>query len=188
MSYLKRDDPLLIIIGPSGSGKSSAIQELARQNIIDITPSWTTRPPRGNEMDTAIEHLFVSDMKFEQEQNKGNFLEVVELFGLPYRYALPRFSKPKPGHVPLIMLRVNLLSFVPKHYSNYRVYQIRDEYERVEKRLKARAAEGEDQGSRLSDYKKEVELGDKSANRVFINNRGITELVNDIKAAIREDF
>lgn len=188
MAYLEPNEPLLIIIGPSGAGKSSAIQKLAGQNLIVVTPSWTTRPPRGNEAETAIEHKFATAKEFENERGEGHFLDVVQLFGLPYRYALPKVQKPNSGRVPLIMLRVSLLPLLSKHYSNYIVYQIEDEYDRVEKRIRAREANGEEQGSRLKDYQKEVELGRKVADRVFVNSSELQALVDSLSQAIRQEF
>lgn len=188
MILLKSDTPLLVVIGPSGSGKSSAVQELSRRGLVDITPSWTTRPPRQGEISLCIEHRFVSEEEFSKQQEQGFFLEVVQLFNLPYRYGIPRLQQPKSQRVPLIMLRANLLSLLPKHYTNGIIYQIEDKLFKVEDRLRKRQADGEQQGSRLQDYKKEVRLGKQLAHRVFTNDTDIGLLVDSIEAAIVKDF
>ncbi|MCX6729820.1 MAG: hypothetical protein NTV95_04265 [Candidatus Saccharibacteria bacterium] len=188
MIILKSDAPLLVVIGPSGSGKSSAVQELSRRGIVEVTPSWTTRPPRKGETSSTIEHKFVSEEEFNKQDSQGLFLEVVQLFNLPYRYGIPRLRQPKSGRIPLIMLRANLLPLLPKHYSNGIIYQIEDELSKVEDRLRKRQADGEQQGSRLQDYKKEVGLGRQSAHRVFTNDTDLGLLADAIETAIFEDF
>lgn len=188
MHFASKTHPLLVIIGPSGSGKSSVIQELVSQGLIEVTPTWTTRPPRDGELASAIEHRFVSVDEFNRYEANDHFLETVELFGLPYRYGLPRVKVPEHGRVPLIMLRVMLLASLPKHYSNYKIYQIEDNYERVKKRLLERAESEQSLGTRLTDYEKEVEHGREAANRVFENTTTIEKLAQEIATAIKEDF
>lgn len=187
MAFLKSADALLIIIGPSGSGKSSVIHELARREIIEVTPSWTTRPPRQGESENSVEHVFVSEQEFDKQRANGFFLEVVSLFDLPYRYGLPQVQAPK-DKLPLIMLRAPLLPMVPKHYNNPTIYQIEDDQPRVEERLGRREAEGEQQGTRLQDYQKEVSVGRHSASRIFTNQADIISLATSIEVAIKQDF
>lgn len=187
MIFLKSAAPLIVVIGPSGSGKSSAVQELARRGVVEVTPSWTTRPPREGETSSSIEHKFVSEEEFNKQASQGLFLEVVQLFNLPYRYGIPRLQQPKSGRIPLIMLRANLLPLLPKHYINGTIYQIEDELSKVQNRLRKRQADGEQQGSRLQDYKKEVGLGRQSARRVFTNDTDLGLLADAIEKAIDED-
>lgn len=188
LSFLKSNEPLLIIIGPSGSGKSSVVQNLAKRGVVEVTPSWTTRPPRKGEIQCSIEHKFVNDEMFNKRGAEEYFIEIVKLFGLNYRYGLPRITKPENKSVPLIMLRATILTLVPKHYTNYVVYQIEDRPTKVRERLLKRKAEGEQQGTRLRDYKKEIEGGRRVANRVFINKTSVELLADEIEKAIKKDF
>lgn len=188
MNYLRSNDPLLVVIGPSGSGKSSVVQELVNRRSVEVTPSWTTRPPRNGESDQLIEHMFVDEKEFNKQRVDNFFLEVVQLFDLPYRYGLPRIQQPDAHRVPLIMLRATLLPLLPNHYSAATIYQIEDTLSKVQTRLKLRQTDGEHQGSRLSDYQKEVNLGQKLAHRVFTNDAGILQLADDIERAMVEDF
>lgn len=188
MIFLKPDAPLLVVIGPSGSGKSSAVQELSKRGAVEVTPSWTTRAPRKGETSSSIEHKFVSEEEFDKHENQDFFLEVVQLFNLSYRYGIPRLREPKSGRIPLIMLRANLLPLLPKHYTNGIIYQIEDELSRVADRLWKRQAEGEQQGSRLENYNNEIWLGRQSANRVFTNDTNLELLADALETAIVEDF
>jgi guanylate kinase len=188
MQPIESDSPLLVIIGPSGSGKSSAIEALASRGIVEVTPSWTTRPPRNGEIKDSVEHRFVSETEFDKHQEQGFFLEVVQPFDLPFRYGLPALSKPADNKVPLIMLRANLLPLLAKHYSNFKAYQVEDEFSRVKDRLLKRQAAGEPQGSRLNDYELEINMGRQSAQRTFTNKSDIQTLVDQIEQAISNDF
>lgn len=188
MPRLKANETLLVIIGPSGSGKSSAIRELVDRGTIEVTPSWTTRPPRPGELENALEHHFVSPAELEAKQAQGYFLEVVQMFGLPFKYALPPVEHDRPGIIPTVMLRASLMSMLPKHYPNFITYQIEDSLPRVRERLMARKLQGEELGSRLQDYDTEVQAGRGLAQRIFINKDDIETLVNQLELAITEDF
>jgi guanylate kinase len=184
------DKPLLVIIGPSGAGKSSVAKVLQGRRLIQLAPSWTTRSPRIDEHDGSIEHIFVSEEEFENKVRSNFFLEEVELFGLPYRYGLPKLSvnPSQSSGVTTIMLRAPLLSLLSKHYKNYITYQIEASYEYVSDRLHEREKMGELQGQRLKDYNKEVIVGRQLADRVFLNDKSVAELADQIEAAIKSDF
>ena len=72
-------------------------------------------------------------------------------------------------------------------FKNYKVYHIEDTKDRIESRLKERLTEGELMGSRLKDYEKEVTLGRKLADRIFINT-DMETLFEEIKQCLLEDF
>jgi guanylate kinase len=188
MAYLQRNGKLLVIIGPSGAGKSSVVQRLEQQGVVAVTPSWTTRPRRPDEASNTIEHRFVSEEIFYQKQAASYFLEVVQMFGLPYWYGLPRVEKPALNVVPAVMLRVNLVPLIGTYFDDFIVYQIDDELPKVAARLKARQADGQALGSRLADYQQEVAVGRKLANRVFTNDTTLEELTERIKRALVVDF
>lgn len=188
MQYLSSDDKLLVVIGPSGAGKSSVVQLLQEDGLIVVTPSWTTRPPRPEEATGAIEHHFTSEAEFRKKESKGYFLETVQMFGLPYSYGLPKVEKPINNSIPVIMLRASLLPLLGKHYSHYTVYQIEDDIAKIKARLLERQTAGQQIGSRLEDYEKEITAGRKLASRVFNNSNTLESLAQEIKEAIDTDF
>ena len=176
---------MLVFIGPSGSGKSTVARELHRRGLIAVTPSWTTRPRRGDEVDGTIEHRFVTDTEFDRLEREGFFLEVVRPFGLGHRYGLPAVPPPEPGEVPAILARAPLMGLVVAHFPDHVVYQVEDSYERASARV---LAGGSDLGSRLDDYEAERRLGREVADRVFVNRTSVADLVASVAAAIAEDF
>ena len=187
MPDIQEEFTILVIIGPSGAGKTTVIKRLFDDGLIVLTPSWTTRPPRPGEAELGIEHYFTSEEEFDEKLAHNFFLETVSMFGLPYRYGLPKVKSAKLPKVSLVMLRASLINLFDKHYSNYIIYQIEDNLSNVEKRLFDRKEKGEALGTRLDDYHKEVELGRKLANRVFVNT-SIDNLYEKIKKAISLDF
>ena len=185
--YLSPNDPLLIIIGPSGSGKSSLARNLAQQGTVEITPSWTTRPMRSGENRQNIEHYFASDEEFTAKEQQGFFIETATLFGLPYRYGLPKITAPQQKRVPVIILRANLINLARKHYPYPSIYQIEDSLENIRIRLQKRQANGDIIGSRFADYEPEITLGRTLANRLFIND-SIESLSMVVGQSILKDF
>lgn len=66
---------LFLIVGPSGSGKSSVLMELKKQKTDYVYPlSATTRPMREGEREGDIYHFYTKE-RFEQGIEVGEFLE-----------------------------------------------------------------------------------------------------------------
>ena len=75
---------VFIISAPSGSGKSTLVRRLlATVPRLTFSVSYTTRPPRGNEVDGESYH-FISRAEFERRIGLGEFLEYAEVFGNYY--------------------------------------------------------------------------------------------------------
>lgn len=187
MPYLKPDDRLLVIIGPSGAGKTSALKLLHDQGVVEVTPSWTTRPPRHDETNGTLEHRFVDDDVFIGKKDEGYFLDSAQMFGLPYWYGLPKLEKPEGSRIATVMLSSRLLPLMDEHYTNYVVYQIEDAPEKVAQRLRERQAAGHDMGSRLTDYQEEIAAGRNRAQRLFTNDGTLEDLAGRIAEALIED-
>lgn len=179
--------PLLVVVGPSGVGKSTIVKELVSRNAIQLLPTWTTRPVRGDE-DCAPEHVFCTEEELRDALLDGRVLEVMPLFGLPYKYGLPRIEVADSGPVTVLMARAFLLPELDRHTQNYMVYHIECEKSLVEKRLSIRSAGGAELGSRLDIFDHEVELGRKVASRIFINNEPVHELIGQILKSLQTDF
>lgn len=74
--------PLLVVIsGPSGVGKDavlSRMKELGYPFAYIVTA--TTRPKRGSERE-GVDYLFISEEKFGEMVQKGEFLEYARVYG-----------------------------------------------------------------------------------------------------------
>ena len=90
---------LFLISAPSGSGKSSLVNQLRSQvTNLEFSVSWTTRPPRGSEQE-AREYHFISRDEFQRMLDADEFLEHADVFGNYYgtarRSLTHAFSKGK---------------------------------------------------------------------------------------------
>lgn len=75
---------LFIVSAPSGAGKTSLVSALLASNRqIDVSVSYTTRPPRPGEVDGKDYH-FVSREVFLAMAKHGDFLESAEVYGNLY--------------------------------------------------------------------------------------------------------
>lgn len=70
---------LILIVGPSGSGKGTVIAELKKRHPEFVFPvSATTRVIRPGEKNDEVYH-FISREEFEQATVRGDFLEYAEV-------------------------------------------------------------------------------------------------------------
>jgi guanylate kinase len=65
---------LLVVSGPSGSGKSSIVRELLNRLDVQFSVSATTRLPRPGERH-GVHYEFVSRRDFEEMMENGRLLE-----------------------------------------------------------------------------------------------------------------
>ena len=72
---------LIILSAPSGGGKSTILREvLATSPNIQYSISYTTRPPRGDEVNGKA-YFFVTVKEFQKKIDQGDFLEHANVFG-----------------------------------------------------------------------------------------------------------
>jgi len=84
MAVYKNSNFLIILISPSGGGKSSiANRVLEISENIDYSVSYTTRPPRWNEID-GRNYNFVSKAEFEELLKQNQLLEHAQVHGYQY--------------------------------------------------------------------------------------------------------
>ena len=71
---------MIVLSSPSGAGKTSLSRELLKENKnLFLSISYTTRPPRPLEVNEN-DYFFVSNEKFIEMLNKGEFLEHAKVF------------------------------------------------------------------------------------------------------------
>jgi len=84
MMGIRRKGCLFIVSGPSGAGKTSiCTPALARLQGIALSVSFTTRGPRGTEIDGRDYH-FVTAERFDEMVEAGAFAEWAEVHGNRY--------------------------------------------------------------------------------------------------------
>lgn len=137
---------VFVISAPSGSGKTTLLGGLLRaEHSLTFSISYTTRKPRGNEVDGTNYH-FVTREDFEARARREEFLEWAEVFGNYYgthRGELERASR--LGANLLLDIDVKgarqLKERVPEAVSIFILPPSREE---LEKRLRARGEDSEE--------------------------------------------
>ena len=75
---------MLMVVAPSGAGKSSLVNALLKQDKdIGLSVSFTTRAPRPGEVN-GREYNFLSEAEFLERKEAGDFLEWVKVHGNYY--------------------------------------------------------------------------------------------------------
>lgn len=75
---------LVIISSPSGAGKTTLARRLlAEFPDVQFSVSYTTRPPRSNEVE-GVDYHFVDDVHFERMVHDGAFAEHATVHGNKY--------------------------------------------------------------------------------------------------------
>jgi guanylate kinase len=77
------DGVMVILSSPSGAGKTTLVNLLAKKNNFEISISHTTRKPRPNET-SGKDYYFVSDQEFKRLINNHEFLEYAKVFNNYY--------------------------------------------------------------------------------------------------------
>ncbi|MEY3950986.1 MAG: hypothetical protein RJB21_745 [Pseudomonadota bacterium] len=75
---------MLMVVAPSGAGKSSLVNALLQKDPdIGLSVSFTTRAPRPGEVD-GREYNFLTESEFLQRKEAGDFLEWANVHGNYY--------------------------------------------------------------------------------------------------------
>lgn len=110
---------LLVISGPSGSGKGTVSKELlSRNNDIVFSISATTRKPRPKEVN-GVNYFFLEEEDFKRKVEENQFLEHAYVhtnyYGTPRDFVLEEIDK---GEIVLLEIDVQGALQVKKNYKN----------------------------------------------------------------------
>lgn len=90
MSHTKKG-LLIVLSGPSGSGKGTVRAQLMKREDFAFSVSATTRAPRVGERD-GVDYYYITREQFEQRIREGDMLEYTEYngnyYGTPFKEAM----------------------------------------------------------------------------------------------------
>lgn len=176
---------LFVVAAPSGAGKSSLVQELlARDKGIQLSVSYTTRAPRGQEQN-GREYLFIDRTAFQSRIEAGDFLEWAEVHGNLYGTSRHWLEERMTQGVD-VMLEIDWQGAeqVKQQFSNaVSVYILPPSFEELEARLTRR---GEDTAEviarRLRDAR--VETPHASTFDFIIVNHDFSQALRDLQSVV----
>ena len=158
--------PLIVLVGPSGTGKSTLARGLAAAGLVDLHRTWTTRPPRSDEAPPSSDHVFVDDSAFADAVASGELVVTVELFG--HRYGLPALPTERDADAhdrPVLLVgRAPLLPLLGPLHPSPLVYALTGDVPALDGRGARRSLSHDEQRARDAFARSEQPDG---AHRVF---------------------
>ncbi len=173
----ERDGVLMVISGPAGSGKGTAVKLL-----FDIVPeltlsvSATTRSPRPGEVD-GVHYFFISKEEFREKLAAGEILEHTEYcgnyYGTPEKAVRDTLSH---GRDVILEIEVDGASQIKKKFPDaVTVMLLPPDGKSLEARLRGRGTETDDViAARMARARAEIALAD-SYDYIVVSRDGEAE-------------
>ena len=151
---------LIIISGPSGSGKGTVVEKLINTNSYALSISATTRHPRDYEKE-GVHYFFKSVDEFKKMIENNELLEWAEFcgnfYGTPKEYVMGKLNE---GKNVILEIEVQGAAQVKKIFPEaVTVFLIPPDKEELRKRLTGRGTEdSETIEKRIQRASEEIEL------------------------------
>jgi guanylate kinase len=137
---------LYVVAAPSGAGKTSLVKALMqREPRLRFSVSYTTRPPRPNEVDGRDYH-FVTQSRFQEMVERHEFLEYARVFDNFYGTGLHAVQSALDGG-QLLLLEIDwqgarqVRARVPAAHS---IFILPPTRRALEERLRARSTDSDE--------------------------------------------
>jgi guanylate kinase len=183
--------PLIILSGPSASGKSTVVQRLLAAGDLPLrqTVSATTRAPRPGEVD-GVSYHFWDRARFAPEVQAGAFLEWAEVHGNCYGTLRSEVDGPRARGLGVILVidvqgAARVRALCPDAVS---VFVRTAAFETLERRLRARGS-GEDEATiarRIANARLELERTGEYDHVIF--NDDLETAVAQLRALVARLF
>ena len=178
---------LLVVSGPSATGKGTVCKKLVEQTDVEVSVSATTREPRPGETD-GVDYFFMTEDEFVKTIEEDGFLEHVENFGR--RYGTPVSyvkSKLSSGQDLILEIDVQGAAIIKEKIPECTlVFLLPPSLKELGDRIRGRGTETEEKiNMRLSKALQEIEC---IANYdYYIVNREVDQAVEDLKSIIKAE-
>ena len=180
---------LLVVSGPSGSGKGTVCNNLLnRNNGIVFSVSTTTRSPREGEVD-GKDYFFIDKEKHFKMIENNEFLENAEVhdnfYGTPKEFVFEEIEK---GNVVLLEIDVQGALQVKDVYSEaVTIFLVPPSMEELERRIRNRGTETEE-SINLRMYNALIEMKVIDQYDYIVINDEIDNIADDELVGLLEDL
>jgi guanylate kinase len=170
---MNSSEPLVLIVsGPSGSGKSTLVKKILELPNMLWSVSYTTRSPRATETNGEW-YNFISEAEFEQMVARGDFLEYAQVFGKNW-YGTPKNSLEEATRKGFdLVLEIDVqgaLQVRRKLPGSVAIFVLPPSRQDLEKRVRARGQDADDEIHRRLDRAREEMLSYSSYDFAVIND------------------
>jgi len=180
---LNKEGLLLIISGPSGSGKGTVTRRLP-EDVFALSISMTTRRKRGEEVD-GKHYIFCTEEEFVKVRDEGGLLEHASFsgnfYGTPVSYVKQKTLEGK--NVVLEIEVVGALQVKEKYPEAVLIFLMPPTILELRKRLKDRGTESEDEIERRLRIAHE-EMAELPKYDYLVINDDIEQALADIHAIV----
>lgn len=180
---------LIVVSGPSGSGKGTVNAKLLESKNFCFSVSATTRAPRPGETD-GINYFFITREEFEKRIQKGDMLEYNVYSGNYYGTPLEAVERVlSEGKNIILEIDVNGAIQVKKKYpDSILIMLLPPSFTIQEERLRGRATEDEQTiCMRLKETKTEMSHLNEYDYIVYNQDGGIDAAAADILSIVRAE-
>lgn len=183
--------PLVVLSGPSGTGKSTVIRRLLASTDLPLrlSVSATTRPPRVGELD-GREYHFLTTEQFQREIANDGFLEYAQVHGRHYYGTLKREVEPyqRQGIGVILDIDVQGADQVRRRCPDFvSIFLLAPSLQAYEERLRHRATETEEAiQRRLTSMVRELAVANRYDYQVV--NDDLDQAVAELSGIVRQQF
>ena len=173
---------LIVLSGPSGSGKSSLVEALCdSESSLHFSISATTRPPRQNEID-GVNYYFLSYAEFKDLTRSGGFVEWAK-YGEHYYGTLKSEVECPLSEGKDVLLEIDVQGAMQVKKQNFKsilVFILPPSFEILAERLRGRQTE--------SDVERQQRLETASSELAHIKNYDyyVINPENEINQAVQQ--
>ncbi|MCH8034721.1 MAG: guanylate kinase [Bacteroidetes bacterium] len=178
---------VIAVSGPSGAGKSTIVKIILKlYPEIVFSVSATTRPKRENESD-GVEYFFISEDKFKNKIDKGEFVEWQKFYDYYYG-TVNSFINENINSGNPVLLEIDVkgaLSIKRIYPESHLIYIMPPSYEVLVSRLRNRQTETEEDFQKRIERAK-MELSHKDQFDYIVINEYIEKAVEETVVLIKK--
>lgn len=175
---------LIVVSGPSGTGKGTVCARLLEETAMAYSISATTRAPRAGEVD-GKNYYFLTREEFEKRIAAGDFLEYANVYGNYYGTPLGAI-KERLADGEDVLLEIDTqgaLNVMGKCPDALFIFLLPPSIAELERRIRGRGSETEESlAKRLGAAQKEIAIGKKY--KYVVVNDTVKNAVASVKSII----